>query len=350
MSYEDSLSLVPESPVSDREPIEQETTDAPPVAPIHRGRGEAVLETRGLAKRYGKVEALHALDLRVERGEVYGFLGRNGAGKSTTIRIVMGITRASAGSYHLFGQPGGAIGLSQRIGYVAQEQNFYGWMTPSTLGRFVRGFYPTWDDGTYKGLIRSLEIPEGRKVRTFSGGMKVKLALALALAHHPDLLVLDEPTAGLDPVARREFLEMVRDQAERSGRTTFFSTHLIDEIELAAHRVGIVDGGRTRYEGSIQDLAARVRLLRCAVRSDGSPPPLTDSLEDPANGFRILQDRVRSGERQVVVEHSDPSRFALLPHAPWVGLEGLLVTDEWVLEDLPLEEIFIEMVRKPLKR
>ncbi len=324
-----------------------------PVAPVTHAAAvgpaaDAILETRGLCKRYGKVEALSGLDLRVRRGEVYGFLGRNGAGKSTTIRIIMGITRPSAGEYRLFGHAGGRIEARQRIGYVAQEQNFYGWMTPTTLGRFVRGFYPTWDDGAYRRLIDNMDLPAGRKVRTFSGGMKVKLALALALAHHPDLLVLDEPTAGLDPVARREFLEMVRDQAERSGRTTFFSTHLIDEIELAAHRVGIVDDGRTRYQGSIRELESRVKLLRCRSRPDGTVAPLPDTLSDPALGFRVLQDRVRSGERQVVVEGT-PDRFKLLPHPPWTALEGLLVTDDWVLEDLPLEEIFIEMVRKPLR-
>ena len=307
-----------------------------------------VLETRGLSKRYGKVEALSGLDLKVRRGEVYGFLGRNGAGKSTTIRIVMGITRPTGGEVRLFGQAGGRIDLRQRIGYVAQEQHFYGWMTPRSLGRFVRGFYPTWDDDAYDRRINRMDLPPNRKIRTFSGGMKVKVALALALAHHPKLLVLDEPTAGLDPVARREFLEMVRDQAERSGRTTFFSTHLIDEIELAATRVGIVDGGRTRYEGSIRELAKRVRLLRCPLRPDGTPPPLPDTAEDPANGFRVLQDHTRSGERQVVIETDEPARFELLPYPAWTALEGLLVTDDWTLEEMPLEEIFIEMVRKPL--
>ncbi len=312
------------------------------------GRDDAVLETRGLIKRYGRVEALSGLDLRVRRGEVYGFLGRNGAGKSTTIRIVMGITRPTAGSYRLFGEPGGAIALAQRIGYVAQEQNFYPWMTPANLGRFVRGFYPTWDDAAYESLIRGLDLPAGRKIRTFSGGMKVKLALALALAHHPELLVLDEPTAGLDPVARREFLEMVRDQAEQSGRTTFFSTHLIDEVELAAHRVGIVEDGRTRYEGSTGDLSARVRRLRCPPRADGDAAALPDALADPTAGFRVLQDRLRGGERQVVVEADDPAGFERLPYPPWTALEGFLPRDDWLLEELPLEEIFIEMVRKPL--
>jgi len=309
---------------------------------------ETVLEINGLNKSYGKVQALRSLDLRVGRGEVYGFLGRNGAGKSTTIRILVGITKPTSGSFRLFGQPGGQIAQRQRIGYVAQEQNFYGWMTPASIGRFVRGFYPRWDDSTYSSMIADMDLPIDRKIRTFSGGMKVKLALALALAHDPELLVLDEPTAGLDPVARREFLEMVRDQAESSGRTTFFSTHLIDEIELAAHRVGIVNDGRTRYEGSISGLAARVRLLRCAAPNPEDVPPLPYTLDGPNSGFRILQDRLREGERQVIVETDDPARFDLLPYPPFTALEGLLIDHDWSLEELPLEEIFIEMVRKPL--
>lgn len=314
-------------------------------------RRETVLEINGLSKSYGKVQALESLDLRVNRGEVYGFLGRNGAGKSTTIRILVGITKPTAGSFRLFGQPGGQIAQRQRIGYVAQEQNFYGWMTPASIGRFVRGFYPRWNDDTYRSMITNMDLPIDRKIRTFSGGMKVKLALALALAHDPELLVLDEPTAGLDPVARREFLEMVRDQAESSGRTTFFSTHLIDEIELAAHRVGIVNEGRTRYEGSISGLAARVRLLRCAAPNPEDAPPLPYTLDGPDgsnNGFHILQDRVQGGERQVIVEADEPARFEHLPYPPFTALEGLLIDHDWSLEELPLEEIFIEMVRKPL--
>ncbi|MEM7587293.1 MAG: ABC transporter ATP-binding protein [Acidobacteriota bacterium] len=311
-----------------------------PAAPVPAA---PVLELRGLVKRYGSVEALSGLDLTVRRGEVYGFLGRNGAGKSTTIRSIMGITKPTAGTIELFGQTASGPAPRQRIGYVAQEQNFYGWMTPTSIGRFVRGFYPRWDDATYRELIHDLDLPTNRKVRTFSGGMKVKLALALALAHHPELLVLDEPTAGLDPVARHEFLEMVREQAEGSGRTTFFSTHLIDEIELAAHRVGIVDGGRTLYEGSVRELAARLRRLRCRNLADGAglvlAAPLPALLNDPQLGWRVIRDQVRDGERHVIVETGGRPASA-----------GELDLGDWVLEEMPLEQSFIEMVRKPLKR
>jgi len=283
---------------------------------------ELLVETRALTKRYGKVRALAGLDLTVGQGEVYGFLGRNGAGKSTTIRILMGITKPDAGAVRLFGEPvrGTPVHLRQRIGYVAQEQAFYDWMTAARLAKFVSRFYPTWDDATFAHYAQAQAIPLARKVGTFSGGMKMKLALALALGHRPPLLILDEPTAGLDPVARREFLERVREDAERTGRTTFFSTHLIDEVELVADRVGILDDGRTRFEGPVDALAARVRQV---VDLPGEAPA--------APGVRLLSDRVFRGRRRCVYEAADPAAFAAL------GVP---------LSPLPLEEIFIELVRR----
>jgi ABC-2 type transport system ATP-binding protein len=292
-----------------------------------------VLELDALAKRYGRVHALEALTLSVREGEVYGFLGRNGAGKSTAIRIIMGITRASGGQVRMFGENatrGRHIALRQRIGYVAQEQSFYHWMTPKSLGRFVRGFYPTWDDHAFTTLITRLDLPPARRIAGFSGGMKVKLALACALAHRPRLLVLDEPTAGLDPVARREFLETISEEARQSGATTFFSTHLIDEVEIAAHRVGIVDGGRTLYEGPVDALQARYRLLTPeSPHAAASPPP---ALSDPRE-FRVAKHRLKEGVPLVLVEAASPERFGLLEGAGWR------------VEMLPLEELFIELVR-----
>ena len=296
-----------------------------------------VLTIRDLTKTYGKVHVLQGLNLNVQEGEVYGFLGRNGAGKSTTIRIVMGITRASSGAVHLFDRPlrSHATALRQQIGYVAQEQNFYGWMTPSTIGDFVGGFYPTWDRDAYAKLIGSLDLPWRRKIRTFSGGMRSKLALALALSHQPRFLVLDEPTAGLDAVARREFIEMVREQAEQSGRTTFFSSHLIDEVEVAADRVGIIEDGRMLYEGSLKVLSESARLLKQKL-TDTAESPLPDMLT--ASPVTILQDRIRHGERQVVVRTSDTSVFNTLSSTH----------PDWQINRLSLEDIFVEMVSKPL--
>ncbi len=295
-----------------------------------------VLELHALTKRYGSVVALSGLDLSVAAGEIYGFLGRNGAGKSTAIRAVMGITHPTSGTVRLFGEEvtrQSHIALRQRVGYVAQDQTFYGWMTPKTLGRFVRGFYPTWDDANYANLLRRMDLPEDRRVGTFSGGMKAKVALALALAHSPRLLVLDEPTAGLDPVARREFLEMIRDEAARTGATTFFSTHLIDEIDVAANRVGIVDGGVTRYEGTVSDLMARHRLVAIVDPEDTQPAP--PALANPA-AFRVVAQRWHGTEKRMLVEAADPAAWSQIDVRPWQ------------ISSLPLEELFIEMVRRPM--
>jgi len=176
-----------------------------------------VLGLSSLTKRFGSLQVLDGLTLSVRRGEVFGFLGRNGAGKSTAIRMIMGITKSDAGAIEIFGQPlhTNLIGTRQRIGYVAQDQNMYPWMTPKAISRFVRGFYPQWDESRYRHLLGDFGLPPKRRIGTFSGGMKAKLALTLALATRPELLILDEPTAGMDPVARREFLDLVRGRRPR---------------------------------------------------------------------------------------------------------------------------------------
>ena len=218
----------------------------------------AMIELRGLVKSFGDVCALNGLDMTVNEGEIYGFLGRNGAGKSTTLQIIMGIARADGGAVSVLGRPvrGDAPEVRRHIGYVAQEQHFYDWMTAQRIGRFVSGFYPSWDEAEYQRLARLLEVPLDRRILGFSGGMRAKLALALALAHRPRLLLLDEPTAGMDAVARREFLDIVRDHAVREQRTTLFSSHLIDEVEVVADKIGIIDDGRMLFEGSLEDVRA----------------------------------------------------------------------------------------------
>jgi ABC-2 type transport system ATP-binding protein len=291
-----------------------------------------VFEIEQLRKSYGAVQVLQGLSMRVRAGEVYGFLGRNGAGKSTAIRIAMGITKASAGAVRLFGEPMSSrnqVQLRQRVGYVSQEQNFYPWMTARTVGDFVSGFYPTWDSATYAQLLQRLDLPPERKLGQLSGGMRVKVALALALAHHPQLLILDEPTAGLDPVARREFLELARDQAVTREMTTFFSTHLIDEVELLANQLAIVESGTTRFEGTVDALLAQFVLL---VESPGvHAAPLPEALH--TEGFSIVQDRALRGQRQVMVRV--PSQREALA----------LIDDQWQLQKPSLEDIFVQLVR-----
>ncbi len=239
------------------------------------GSDAIVMETRGLKRHFGGVAAVNGVDIKVHEGEIYGFLGANGAGKTTTIRLLMGIIAAEAGTITLVGETSRRTTVKQkrRIGYVSQEQTFYQWMSCRALGRFVGSFYPTWEAKEFSRLLELFEIPEKRRVSHLSGGMKAKLALALALTPKPDLLILDEPTAGLDPVARREFMQIIVAQARQHRRTTFFSSHLVDEVERCADRVGIIQSGRMRFEGRLGDLQREVRLLVLPGDAEVNLPP-----------------------------------------------------------------------------
>ena len=296
------------------------------------------LRVRDLHKSYGPVQALRGLDLGVREGEVFGFLGRNGAGKSTALRIAMGITPANSGRIELFGEAvrSGDPLPKRLIGYVAQEQSFYEWMTAVSIGRFVAGFYPTWDGEYYKRLLDLLEVPTQQKLQGFSGGMRAKLALALALAHSPRLLILDEPTAGMDAVARREFLQLVREQAQRTQRSTIFSSHLIDEVELAADRVGIVHDGKMLYQGSVERLRISVcRLTHPLVNGEAPRLAAVDEIVHP--GVEVLQDRIDSHQRELFVRSEDPGYFAVLE------LNG------WRMKQPDLEDTFIAMVTRSVR-
>ena len=299
-----------------------------------------VLQISGMRKSFGAVEVLRGLDLTVREGEVYGFLGKNGAGKTTCIRTVMGVLRGDEGALTLFGETVARpdIPLKQRIGYVSQEQNFYSWMSCRRLGRFVAGFYPTWDAKEFERLLGVLELPPKRKTAELSGGMRAKLALALSLSHRPNLLILDEPTAGLDPAARREFLELVRQQAGSAGRTTFFSTHIVEEVERVADRVGILDQGVLQYEGAVAELRAAVRRVAVDTEPtdgseplDGTEPPNGTAPYRPPDGFRLLTDE-QGSERPAVVLMASPDAWDEAPFSPDM------------VSDLSLEDIFLSIV------
>ncbi|MEO1334882.1 MAG: ABC transporter ATP-binding protein [Myxococcota bacterium] len=221
------------------------------------------LATHRLVRRFGRRTVIQGLDIKVPAGVVYGFLGRNGAGKTTTIRMLMGMLSPQKGRIEILGAARSRVTAEdrRRIGYVSQEQHFYGWMTVRQLERFVGGFYPTWSTKAFDRLADQLNIDSTQTVGTLSGGTKMKLAMALALAHKPRLLVLDEPTAGVDPIARREILTLLKQEAHERGRTVFFSTHQIAEVEDIGDWVGILHEGRMAYQGRVSELSGWVRKM-----------------------------------------------------------------------------------------
>lgn len=273
--------------------------EAPASSKAPKRPGRVLLRTSELTKSFGSFQVLKGLNLSVREGQVYGFLGRNGAGKTTSIQILMGIQKADRGRLSWFGEfrqrPG--VVEKQQIGYVSQEQFFYPWMTCRYLGRFVSRFYPSWDMTYYSQLLDTFSLPAKRKVVNLSQGMRVKLALALALAHRPKILILDEPTAGLDPAARREFLDIASYQADHEGRTTLFSSHIVEEVERISDRVGILREGRLCYQGSLTRLGDLVRQIQLPEPFAPQAPNRLEALQREARlrGFEVLQKDVKHG-------------------------------------------------------
>jgi ABC-2 type transport system ATP-binding protein len=232
------------------------------------------IETSGLRKQYGSVDALRDLNLQVPAGSIFGFLGRNGAGKTTTIKILLGMARPTGGGARLFGQPvdstDAGVALRRRIGFVSDEKDLYDYMTAGEMIRFTRTFFPRWRADLEQRYLRSFALPLDRKVKALSRGMRTKLALLLALCRGAELLILDEPTAGLDPAMTEEVLQALVAHAAGEEMTVFFSSHQIAEVDQIADRVAIVDRGRTIVAGAIDDLRESFRRVNFVF--DGDAP------------------------------------------------------------------------------
>jgi ABC-2 type transport system ATP-binding protein len=238
------------------------------------------IEAVGLTKRYKDVAAVEALDLLIPHGSVFGFIGPNGAGKSTTIRLLMGLTQPTKGKAAVLGAEArrGRHPTKGRVGYVPESPSVYRWMRVEEAIGFCRSFYDRWDDKLCQGLRQTFDLDGRRKVGELSKGMLAKLGLLLALSHRPELLILDEPTAGLDPLVREEFLDGILTGTRSRSQTVFFSSHTLDDVERLADTVGILSEGRLLMEGPTDRLVASTKRVR-AVLGEGAepqaPPPGT---------------------------------------------------------------------------
>jgi ABC-2 type transport system ATP-binding protein len=291
---------------------------------------DAVIHTQGLTKFFGSKKVVDSLDLAIPAGAIWALLGDNGAGKSTTIRMLTGQLPPDAGRATILGRDcyKDAVEMRHQIGYVPEKPRFYDWMTTAEIGRFAAGFHKPGYAVRYSDLLDRFGLERGAKLSTLSKGGYARVGLALALAADPQVLILDEPTSGLDLFTRREFLGSMIDLAAE-GRTILISSHGVAEIERVASHVSFLAQGQLLLSGPLDEL--RGRMLRVRLRHDGAPPA-------PEGLGAVLDVQSEGKEWQATV--LDPDRVALadLRHRPGV----LDVTEA----PLNLEEMYIALLAR----
>jgi ABC-2 type transport system ATP-binding protein len=287
------------------------------------------LVVEGLTRRYGSEVAVDNLHLTVRRGTVLGLLGPNGAGKSTTLRMIMGLLRPTTGTVRVLGldpfQTPSQV--RQQIGYVPEAPQIYRWMTVREVLRFCRALYVGWKDQQAEMLLDTFQLPASRRVRQLSKGMLAKLSLVIALAHEPQLLILDEPLSGLDPLARDEFLDGVLQGLCGGERTVVFSSHQLDEVNRLSDTVAVLHAGRLLTHCPLDELRSAKRVR--AVLHDGRLP-----IETP---------------RETVWQQVNRREWSLTMH-PFSNevLERLQATNPIQrvdVDDLSLDDIFKDLIR-----
>ena len=286
---------------------------------------DLAIETHSLDKHFGDVHAVNGLELRVPHGTIYGFLGRNGAGKTTTIRMLAGLAHATGGTMRVLGLDPQTdyVRILERTGWVIDKM-LIPWMTGDDLVRLNRGFFPRWSDAIAARYAEVLEVPMQRKFRKLSTGNQTKLCLVLALAQGAEMVVLDEPTAGMDPVVTDQLLRLMVDDFAREGRTLFLSSHHLSEVERVAQWVGIIDNGKLLLEARLDDMRANY----CHVRVVGEAQPV-------AAGGDVLRSSTGKGTTEYVLRANQEAFVANLRS------QGATVLD---VSPLNLSEIFLEVV------
>jgi ABC-2 type transport system ATP-binding protein len=284
--------------------------------------------TEALHFRAGKGFALHDLNLRVPTGSVYGFLGANGSGKTTTLSLLLGMRRADSGSITILGEPMPAryAMILARTGYVPERPHVYPVLTARETIDFHASFHERWSDKWADELSRLLRIPMTRPIANLSKGETAKLMMVLALAQQPELLVLDEPTDGLDPVARREVRQALLTYVASTKASVIISSHLVHELEKICDWVGVMDNGRLLTQLPMTELRSGVKRLRL----DGGSQVIPDA------PFEVLSRATDNGSEQWIVRGWEPEMNAFLADRQIV-MRGV--------DDLDLEEAFVELLQ-----
>jgi ABC-2 type transport system ATP-binding protein len=291
-----------------------------------------IIETSQLCKSFKDKPALRGLDLRVPAGSIFGFLGRNGAGKTTTIKTLMGLLRADSGGAQVFGSPvtdaDRSVEIRRRIGFVTEDKELYPYMTVEEIIRFTRPFFPKWRNDLEQRYLQMFELPPKRKIPDLSKGMRSKLMLLLAISRGADLLILDEPTDGLDPAALEDVLRELVAIAASSGTTMFFSSHQLAEVDLIADHIGIIHQGKMIVAGSLDNIKARYQRLHVVFANPVElPVRWADGVESVRQEGRVVS---------ILASHNVDSIVEQARSIPGAVVERFPVT---------LKEIFLEHVR-----
>ncbi len=250
------------------------------MSPNRNDSPDNVIEFRGLTRCFGTKKALDNISLEVPRGLVFGLVGANGAGKTTLIRHVLGLLKAQSGSVSVFGRDPvqEPVNVLSRIGYLSEEGDLPGWMRVDELLRYMRAFYPTWDEHYAQDLRQQFALDPAAKVKNLSKGQKARAGLIAALAYRPELLVLDEPSSGLDPIVRRDILGAIVRTIAEEGRTVLFSSHLLDEVERISDRVAMLKAGRIVFTGDMDTIKQSHHRLTLRFDDERQHPPALDGV------------------------------------------------------------------------
>ena len=287
---------------------------------------DAAIKIRGLVKNFSGF-MLGPLDVTVPRGAIYGFIGPNGAGKTTTIDLIMGMGRNEAGSIEVFGldHVEDEVAVKRQVGYTSPDLLFNAWGNVRRLIGFVRSFYPDWDDDYCAALLERLNVGWEDKIATLSFGARTKLGLVVALSHRPDLLLLDEPLAGLDAVSKQEVFGELLEAVQDEERTVLISSHNLSDIERFTDHVGIIHEGRMLLEGPTGELVERFLMVDCRP-GDG----------DAMAGIPGVRVQERGGDRWRLLVDTSDGAMARLEAAGASDITAGPVT---------LEELFVALVR-----
>ena len=286
---------------------------------------QTVVDVNDLSRSFGARRALDAVSFQATAGQIYGLVGANGAGKTTLIKHLLGLLRASTGFVRVFGRDPvrDPVGVLGRVGYLSEEREMPEWMRIDELMAYTQAFHPTWDASYARELLETFGLDPAKKIKELSKGMRAQAGLVAAVAHRPELLILDEPSSGLDAVVRRDILDAIVRTVADDGRTVIFSSHLLEEVELMSDHVTMLHGGRVTLSGALDEVRHGYQRSRVRFAEHFDQPPVLDAALAMEGGGRTWS----------VVHSGSLEQF----HHSVLALGGEVVDSR----DATLEEIFL---------